>query len=83
MPFKIVDADRRPAASVVWLARAFDVFEMSGAPTVLGALFVWWLAVLRAGVSALGVDLSHIGGKEEYGIQNGSTASKPTKEKVA
>ncbi|KAI0335787.1 FAD/NAD(P)-binding domain-containing protein [Cubamyces sp. BRFM 1775] len=82
-PFEIVDADRRPAASVMWLARAFDAFELSGAPTVLGTLFVWWLAVLRACISVLGVDLSHIGGKGGYSAEDGSLASKAAKEKTA
>ncbi|KAI0647954.1 FAD/NAD(P)-binding domain-containing protein [Trametes meyenii] len=65
LPFKIADADRTPAASVVWLARAFALFEWSGAPGVLGALFVWALALLRAGVERLGVDLSHIAAPSE------------------
>ncbi|KAI0667621.1 FAD/NAD(P)-binding domain-containing protein [Trametes maxima] len=67
LPFKIADADRTPAASVVWLARAFALFEWSAAPGVLGALFVWILALLRAGVERLGVDLSHIAAPGEAG----------------
>ncbi|KAI9058484.1 FAD/NAD(P)-binding domain-containing protein [Trametes sanguinea] len=62
LPFPIVDADRNPSAGAVWLARAFDVFEMSGAPIVLGTLFVWYLAIMRTALRFLGIDLSHIQG---------------------
>ncbi|KAI0349582.1 FAD/NAD(P)-binding domain-containing protein [Trametes cingulata] len=60
LPFAIADADRTPAASVVWLARGFALFEWSGAPGVLGALFVWCLAIVRGMLGRLGVDLRHL-----------------------
>ncbi|KAI0372269.1 FAD/NAD(P)-binding domain-containing protein [Pilatotrama ljubarskyi] len=60
LPFPIADADRRPAASVIWLARAFALFEASGAPVLLGALFVWCLAIVRGVLGRLGVDLRHL-----------------------
>ncbi|KAI8986057.1 FAD/NAD(P)-binding domain-containing protein [Trametes punicea] len=62
LPFAIMDADRRPSASAVWLARAFDLFEMTGAPVVLGTVFVWLLAMLRTALGLFGVDFSHIDG---------------------
>ncbi|KAI0720581.1 FAD/NAD(P)-binding domain-containing protein [Cerioporus squamosus] len=61
LPFEIVPADRRPDRGAVWLARAFDAFEASGAAYVLGTLFVFALAVLRAGAERLGLDFSHLG----------------------
>ncbi|OJT09895.1 hypothetical protein TRAPUB_13638 [Trametes pubescens] len=60
LPFKIVDADRRPSARVVWLARAFAAFEASGAPRVLGALVCAFLALLRGVLGRLGLDLRHL-----------------------
>ncbi|RPD62510.1 FAD/NAD(P)-binding domain-containing protein [Lentinus tigrinus ALCF2SS1-7] len=60
LPFEIVPADRRPDRGAVWLARAFDAFEGSGAAYLLGTLFAFALAVLRAGAERLGLDLSHL-----------------------
>ena len=60
LPFAILPADRRPDRGAVWLARAFDAFEASGAACVLGVLFACVLAVLRAGAERLGVDLRHL-----------------------
>ena len=60
LPFPIVPAERTPDARVVWLARAFGALEASGLGGVLGAAFLFVLALLRRAVRALGVDLSHI-----------------------
>ncbi|OSC97214.1 FAD/NAD(P)-binding domain-containing protein [Trametes coccinea BRFM310] len=62
LPFPIVGVDRKPSAGAVWLARAFDVLEMSGAPLVLGTLVTWFLAIMRTALGFLGIDLSHIEG---------------------
>ncbi|KAI0754864.1 FAD/NAD(P)-binding domain-containing protein [Daedaleopsis nitida] len=60
LPFKIVPADRTPDRGAVQLARAFAVFQASGAAGVLGSVFALGLALLRALVSLLGVDLRHL-----------------------
>ena len=60
LPFEIVPADRQPDRNALRLARAFDLFECSGAAWVLGSLFVFVLALLRRATEALGVDLSHL-----------------------
>lgn len=60
LPFNIADADRRPGAGVVWLARAFAAFAASGAPRVLGALVCAFLALLRGVLGRLGLDLRHL-----------------------
>ena len=60
LPFAILPADRRPDRGAVWLARAFDAFDASGAACELGVLFACALAVLRAGAERLGVDLRHL-----------------------
>ncbi|TBU48550.1 FAD/NAD(P)-binding domain-containing protein [Dichomitus squalens] len=60
LPFEIVPADRQPDRNVLRLARAFDVFESSGAAWLLGSLFVFVLALLRRTVEGLGVNLRHL-----------------------
>ncbi|KAI0769999.1 hypothetical protein C8Q74DRAFT_1218472 [Fomes fomentarius] len=68
LPFKIVPADRTPDRAAVHLARAFVLFEASGAAYVLGSVFAFGLALLRTFVGALGVDLSHLdSGGRDYG----------------
>ena len=60
LPFTIVPADRTPDRGAVRLARAFALFEASGAAYVLGTVFALGLALLRACVRVLGVDLRHL-----------------------
>ncbi|KAI0826896.1 FAD/NAD(P)-binding domain-containing protein [Trametes gibbosa] len=83
LPFPIVDADRRPAASVLWLARAFALFEATPAPRLLGALVVCTLALLRAAFGALGCDLRHIdSGGQESQERDGAADAKAGRRKL-
>ncbi|KAI0766368.1 FAD/NAD(P)-binding domain-containing protein [Trametes elegans] len=76
LPFAIADADRTPGAAAVWLARALAAFEASGAPLVLGAAFVWCLAVVRAALERLpGVDLRHLRPQPAHGAATAAAAA--------